>query len=48
MYTLMINICPLCGQVVFGMKSSVRGNCPVCRNSWKLLPQDKIEVRHSR
>lgn len=42
-----MNICPICGQIIFGLFNSPEAVCPACKNVWKLYPQDKIEVRLS-
>jgi uncharacterized Zn finger protein (UPF0148 family) len=47
MNRLTMNICPICGQITFGLMTAGEAVCPFCRNVWKLYPRDKIEVRLS-
>lgn len=48
MYNLLtLNICPACGQISFSSHFAHTASCPVCKNSWKLFPKDRIEVRLS-
>ncbi|MBD3216633.1 MAG: hypothetical protein GF310_00060 [candidate division Zixibacteria bacterium] len=45
MYTVVMNICPKCGQIVVDSPDRVRLCCPVCRNRWRIYPGGKIEAR---
>jgi len=47
-YMITLNICPLCGQITFGLGSAGEARCPVCHNCWKLYPDERIEVRLSQ
>ena len=47
-YMITLNICPMCGQIIFGRGTAVEACCPVCHNNWKLYPDERIEVRLSQ
>lgn len=40
-----MSICPVCGQINLFSGRDKSGFCPVCTSSFRLLPNDKIEVR---
>ncbi len=48
MFNIRMSICPYCGQIMLSSEGCLQTSCPVCRNSWKIDPGEKIEVRLSQ